>query len=80
MAASLLFSIGGLFIGGELGTISGAWSARRAISRDAETKERIENAFRRFQADVLRKRAAELEKEVNKGSILESAKSVVGWK
>ncbi|KAK0625613.1 hypothetical protein DIS24_g11067 [Lasiodiplodia hormozganensis] len=80
VAASLLFSIGGLFIGGELGTISGAWSARRAISRDAETKERIENAFRRFQADVLRKRAAELEEKVSKGSILESAKSVVGWK
>ncbi|KAL1614688.1 hypothetical protein SLS54_009561 [Diplodia seriata] len=80
VAASLLFGAGGLFIGGELGSLSGAWSARRAIARDEDAKARIENAFRRFQADVLRKRAAELEKKAGRSPILENAKSVVGWK
>ncbi|KAH7033989.1 hypothetical protein B0J12DRAFT_279267 [Macrophomina phaseolina] len=67
VATSLLFSIGGLFIGGELGTLSGARNARKAIEQDEESK-RIENAFWRFEADVLKEPAAKLERETgNRG-------------
>ncbi|KIX03056.1 uncharacterized protein Z518_06606 [Rhinocladiella mackenziei CBS 650.93] len=55
------FGMGGLFLGGETGLLTGSWSARRMISRDPETQKRIEKAFRAFRADVLRKQIEELE-------------------
>lgn len=69
-------------MGGELGMVTGSWSARRSITADPERKARIENAFRRYHADVLRKQAQRLEAETDgKGlGILDSAKSVVGWR
>ncbi|CRK38953.1 hypothetical protein BN1708_007923 [Verticillium longisporum] len=56
-----LLGLGSLFLGGETGFLTGSWSATRAISRDAESRQRIETAFRRFRADVLRKQADQLD-------------------
>ncbi|KAL4991845.1 hypothetical protein BDW68DRAFT_151434 [Aspergillus falconensis] len=55
-------SVGGLFLGGELGFLGGAASGSRTLTGDPERKKRIENAFRSFRADTLRKEADELEK------------------
>lgn len=61
IAAYTFFGLGGLFVGGETGLLTGSWSARRTISSDPDTKKRVEQAFRSFKADVLRKQIAELE-------------------
>lgn len=37
--------------------MTGSYSAGRTITRDPEAKARIETAFRKFRADVLRKEA-----------------------
>ncbi|KAB8231693.1 uncharacterized protein BDW43DRAFT_312913 [Aspergillus alliaceus] len=55
-------SAGGLFLGGELGFMAGAASGSRSIRADAEQRKRIETAFRRFRADVLRKEADALDR------------------
>jgi hypothetical protein len=55
------FAMGGVFVGGEAGLLSGTWSARRAIEGDVEAKGRIERAWRGFRADVLRRQVEELE-------------------
>jgi len=60
-AAYVFFSAGGLFIGGELGLLAGSWSAKRAVTSDAERKARIERAVRRYRADVLRREVKTLE-------------------
>lgn len=81
-AAAMLFAAGGLFIGGELGVLTGSWRARRSVTADPERRARIENAFRRYRADVLRREAQRLEAEAGGEGlgILQSAKSVVGWR
>lgn len=48
-------------IGGEGGLLTGSGSAGRTIGRDVDSKERIETAFRRFRADVLRQEADDLD-------------------
>ncbi|KAB8270341.1 hypothetical protein BDV30DRAFT_215226 [Aspergillus minisclerotigenes] len=58
-------SAGGLFLGGELGFLGGAASGSRTITADPEQKKRIEAAFRRFRADVLRKEADALDRGVS---------------
>ncbi|KAK5655628.1 hypothetical protein OQA88_5559 [Cercophora sp. LCS_1] len=64
------FGLGGFFLGGELGLLSGSASAARTISSDPDAKRRIEDAFRKFQIDVLKR-------EVN---ILEGTdKNSFGW-
>ncbi len=55
------FTIAGLFLGGETGLLTGTWSARRTLERNADTKARVEKAWRSFRADVLRKQIEELE-------------------
>lgn len=60
-ATYFFFGAGGLFIGGETGLLTGTWSASRTIQRDPESKARIESAFRKFRADVLRKEIQVLE-------------------
>lgn len=62
-----LFGLGGLFLGGEVGVLAGASSAKRTIAADAQSRARIETAFRRFRADSLRAEATKLEQGV--GSI-----------
>jgi hypothetical protein len=61
IAAYTFFSMGGIFLGGEAGLLTGSWSAKRSISTDPEMKKRIEKAFNAFRADVLKKQIAELE-------------------
>ncbi len=61
VATYLFFSAGGLFIGGELGLLAGSFSAGRTISQDPESRSRIETAFRKLRADVLRKEADSLD-------------------
>lgn len=60
-ATYTFFAAGGLFIGGELGLLIGGYSAKRSITKDPETKERIEKAFNNFRADVMRRQIQELE-------------------
>jgi len=44
--------------------------AIRTINRDPEARERIETAFRRFRADVLRKEADALDKKEGVADLL----------
>ena len=55
------FGIAGLFLGGDLGLLLGQSAARKKITGDPETKDRIERAFRGFKADILRKELQDLE-------------------
>lgn len=48
-------------MGGETGLLTGSASASRAITRDPESKARIEAALKKFRADVLRKEADDLD-------------------
>lgn len=52
-----------------LGLVGGAASGTRKFSEDPESKKRIETAFRRFRADVLRKQADALDKGSDSGLI-----------
>jgi hypothetical protein len=61
IATYTFFGLGGLFLGGETGLLTGSISARRTISQDPGVQARIEKAFRSFRADVLRKQIEELE-------------------
>ena len=61
VATYSLLGAGGLFFGGETGLLTGTFRARRQIGVDSESRERIEKAFKRFQADALRKQADELD-------------------
>ncbi|KKK23513.1 hypothetical protein P175DRAFT_0502587 [Aspergillus ochraceoroseus IBT 24754] len=54
-------SAGGLFLGGELGFLAGASSGSRDLLGDPERKKRVESAFRKFRAEMLRKQADELD-------------------
>ncbi|KAI9697101.1 MAG: hypothetical protein M1820_007916 [Bogoriella megaspora] len=70
------FGAGGLFIGGETGLMTGSWRAGSAIRRDPESQKRIETAFRRFRADVLKAQIAELERD--DGSVSRRGKDLLG--
>lgn len=61
IATYTFFSMGGVFLGGELGLVTGSWSAKRSITQDPEMRKRIEKAFNAFRADVLRKQIEQLE-------------------
>ena len=61
IAAYTFFGFGGLILGGETGILTGSWSGRRAINQSPESRRRVETAFRRFRADVLRKEADRLD-------------------
>jgi hypothetical protein len=78
IAAYVLFAAGGLFLGGEAGALSGASAARRTIDRDVTARQRIEDAFRRFRADVLRREIAQLEAGTGGRGMLDSARNAVG--
>ncbi|KAJ5885358.1 hypothetical protein N7495_009868 [Penicillium taxi] len=58
-------SLGGLFLGGELGFAGGAASGSSSFSADTESRKRIDKAFRAFRADVLRKEADALDQGSN---------------
>ncbi|GMG13897.1 unnamed protein product [Aspergillus oryzae] len=54
-----------VFADGRTGFLGGAASGSRTITADPEQKKRIETAFRRFRADVLRKEADALDRGVS---------------
>ena len=60
-ATYFFFSLGGLFFGGEVGFLTGTASASRTITKDPESRERIEKAFKRYQIDVLKHQIQTLE-------------------
>lgn len=69
VATYCLLGGGGIFLGGETGLLTGTFRARQQIGSDRDGRDRIQRAFRRFQADALRRQATLLEQE-DKGSIL----------
>ena len=69
IATYTLLGGGGIFLFGEMGLLTGSFRARQQIGSDREGRDRIQTAFRRFQADALRSQAQLLENE-GKGSIL----------
>ncbi|KAK8074302.1 hypothetical protein PG994_005201 [Apiospora phragmitis] len=60
-ATYFFFGLGGTILGGELGFLLGSWSAARLISKDPARKGRVENAYRKFRADLLKREANQLE-------------------
>lgn len=60
-ATFILFSIGGTFLGGEIGLLTGTASASRTITKDPESKERIEKAFKNYRIDVLKREIVQLQ-------------------
>ena len=69
VATYMLLGGGGIFFGGETGLLTGSFRARQQIGSDRDGRDRIQRAFRRFQADALRQQAQLLENE-DRGSIL----------
>ena len=63
VATYCFFSAGGLFLGGETGLFTGSGSASRTITQDPESRARIETAFKKFRADVLRKETDALDEK-----------------
>jgi hypothetical protein len=60
-ATYFFFPLGGLFLGGETGFLTGSWSAARTVTEDPVRRDRIENAYRRFRIDYLKKEVDRLE-------------------
>ena len=60
-AAYFFLGMGGLFLGGETGFLTGTSMAARRVRADAERRKRVENAYRAFKIDLLRKEAKDLE-------------------
>ncbi|KAK3614471.1 hypothetical protein LTR56_027237 [Elasticomyces elasticus] len=68
VATYSLLGIGGLFFGGETGLLTGSFRSRQQIAADRDSRDRIQLAFRKFQADALREQANRLDaggKETN---------------
>lgn len=61
IASYTFFSLGGIFLGGECGLLSGAGAARRTITQDPVTKHRIEQAYLNYKEDVLKKQLKDLQ-------------------
>lgn len=61
-AAYTLLGVGGLFLGGETGLLTGTSLAGRKIREDEARVGRVREALRRFRVDALRKEAEALEK------------------
>lgn len=60
-AAYFFLGMGGLFLGGETGFLTGTSMAARRVRADAERSKRVENAYRAFKIDILRQEAKALE-------------------
>ncbi|KAF9738784.1 hypothetical protein PMIN06_010515 [Paraphaeosphaeria minitans] len=71
-ATYFFFSLGGLFLGGELGFFSGNASASRSIAKDPQAQERIEKAFKNYRIDVLKQEIKQLEGKSTFGQIFRS--------
>lgn len=70
-ATYFFFSLGGLFLGGETGFLTGTASASRTITKDPEARERIEQAFKNYRVDVMKQEIQQLEGKSSARSALE---------
>jgi hypothetical protein len=68
-ASYFFFSLGGLFLGGETGLLTGTASATRTITKDPAAKERIEKAFKNYRIDALKQEVKLLEGKSTFGEI-----------
>jgi hypothetical protein len=64
-ATCFFFATGGLFLGGEVGLITGTASASRTITKNSQVRERVEKAFKDYRIDALRQEIKRLESESN---------------
>lgn len=62
-ATYFFLGTGGVFLGGETGLLTGSFGARHQIADDRDSRDRIQKAFQRFQADALRKQADALDNQ-----------------
>ncbi|KAI8934204.1 hypothetical protein NX059_008953 [Plenodomus lindquistii] len=60
-ATYFFFSVAGLFLGGEIGLLTGTASATRTVTKDPEARARIEKAFKNYRIDVLKQEIRGLE-------------------
>jgi hypothetical protein len=60
-ATYFFFSVSGLFLGGEIGLLTGTASASRTVTKDPESRERIEKAFKNYRIDVLKREIQQLQ-------------------
>lgn len=68
VATYFFFGAGGLFVGRGTGSLIGSGSTTRTVSSDPESRVRLDAAFRKFRADILRK----------EGDALDGGKSIAG--
>ncbi|ROV91082.1 hypothetical protein VPNG_09921 [Cytospora leucostoma] len=61
-AAYFFLGVGGLFLGGETGFLTGSSVAASRVRADAERRKRVDGAYRAFKIDALRQQADALEK------------------
>lgn len=60
-AAYFFLGMGGLFLGGETGFLTGTSIAARRVRADTDRRKRVEDAYRAFKIDLLRKQTKDLE-------------------
>ncbi|KAK2608304.1 hypothetical protein N8I77_006922 [Diaporthe amygdali] len=60
-AAYFFLGMGGLFLGGETGFLTGSSIAARRVRADAERRKRVEDAYRAFKIDLLQKEVKALQ-------------------
>ncbi|KAF2707030.1 hypothetical protein K504DRAFT_535593 [Pleomassaria siparia CBS 279.74] len=68
-ATYFFFSLGGLFFGGEVGLLTGTASASGTITKDPESRRRIETAFKNYRVDVMKREIQSLEGKGTFGNI-----------
>ncbi|EWG51746.1 hypothetical protein FVEG_10636 [Fusarium verticillioides 7600] len=68
-ATYFFFSVGGLFIGGEAGLLSGTASASRTITKNPEARERIEKAWNNYRIDAMKQEIRKLEGKEGKSKL-----------
>ncbi|KAK3350430.1 hypothetical protein B0H65DRAFT_87745 [Neurospora tetraspora] len=82
IATYTAFGLGGFMLGGETGLLTGSAAATRTITRDRHSWKRIEDAFRNFQIDVLKRQMEILEREAKEraaGGRESEADSTSSW-
>lgn len=62
-ATYFFFAVGGTFLGGELGLLTGTASASRTITKNPEVKGRIEEAFKNYRIDAMKQEIKMLERK-----------------
>ncbi|ORY10890.1 hypothetical protein BCR34DRAFT_625076 [Clohesyomyces aquaticus] len=69
-ATYFFFSVGGLFLGGETGFLTGTASASRTITSNPESKARVETAFKNYRIDAMKQEIKQLEEKTSLSDII----------